>query len=545
MKIVHKMFIAPVTAMIFLTLIGVASVVAMKQQDHRMLDLKEVTFAGFRGASAQTIVLGQIHAEVAGKMAIMASLDEKAVKQLIADTNQKIDVVSAEFSKMLANPSLKAMAATVLPITAKYKKAVTDAIDMASMDPNTGIAAMQSATAEYDKLRQELAVTVQQLDAQTAASIYASKTANEKMLWLIGAVLPLALVLLGVVAVLVARGVTLPLNKAVMFAQAVASGALDKQIENHGTDEIGLLLGALNEMTASLARVVGEVRSGTESIATASREITSGNMDLSSRTEQQASTLEETAASMEELSSTVKQNADNAQRANQFAASASEIARQGDQVVGQVVATMASINASSTKIVDIISVIDSIAFQTNILALNAAVEAARAGEQGRGFAVVAAEVRNLSQRSTAAAKEIKALIGDSVNKVGAGSALVARAGTTMAQIVDSVTRVTEIMVEISVASTEQSAGIEQVNQAISQMDTATQQNAALVEEAAAAAHALQDQAGKLAQVVSVFTLGAAPAPMRPRESAPAGKRADALAIGAARLEPILVGRSRC
>jgi methyl-accepting chemotaxis protein-1 (serine sensor receptor) len=545
MKIVHKMFIAPVTAMIFLTLIGVASVVAMKQQDHRMLDLKEVTFAGFRGASAQTIVLGQIHAEVAGKMAIMASLDEKAVKQLIADTNQKIDVVSAEFSKMLANPSLKAMAATVLPITAKYKKAVTDAIDMASMDPNTGIAAMQSATAEYDKLRQELAVTVQQLDAQTAASIYASKTANEKMLWLIGAVLPLALVLLGVVAVLVARGVTLPLNKAVMFAQAVASGALDKQIENHGTDEIGLLLGALNEMTASLARVVGEVRSGTESIATASREITGGNMDLSSRTEQQASTLEETAASMEELSSTVKQNADNAQRANQFAASASEIARQGDQVVGQVVATMASINASSTKIVDIISVIDSIAFQTNILALNAAVEAARAGEQGRGFAVVAAEVRNLSQRSTAAAKEIKALIGDSVNKVGAGSALVARAGTTMAQIVDSVTRVTEIMVEISVASTEQSAGIEQVNQAISQMDTATQQNAALVEEAAAAAHALQDQAGKLAQVVSVFTLGAAPAPMRPRESAPAGKRADALAIGAARLEPILVGRSRC
>jgi methyl-accepting chemotaxis protein len=534
MKIVHKMFIAPVTAMIFLMLVGVTSVVAMKQQDQRMLDLKDVTFAGFRGASAQTIALGQIHAEVAGKMAIMGSLDEAAVKQLIADTNRKIETVSAEFSKMASNPSVKAMAATVLPITAKYQKSVTDAIDLASIDPNTGVAAMQSATAEYGKLREELANTVKQLDAQTAASIYASKTANEKMLWLIGSVLPLALVLLGVVAVLVARGVTRPLNQAVSFAQSVAAGALNNQIENHRTDEIGLLLAALNGMNASLARVVGEVRAGTESIATASREIASGNLDLSSRTEQQASTLEETAASMEELSSTVKQNADNARRANELAASASEVARQGDRVVGQVVATMAGINASSTKIVDIISVIDGIAFQTNILALNAAVEAARAGEQGRGFAVVAAEVRSLSQRSTAAAKEIKELIGDSVSKVGAGSVLVAQAGETMAQIVDSVTRVTEIMVEISVASSEQSAGIEQVNQAISQMDTATQQNAALVEEAAAAAHALQDQAGNLAQVVSVFTLGAVAAVARRPPSA-TGTRAQVSAIGAARL----------
>ncbi|HEU4376919.1 MAG TPA: methyl-accepting chemotaxis protein [Telluria sp.] len=536
MKIVHKMFIAPVTAMIFLTLIGVTSVVAMKQQDQRMLDLKEVTFAGFRAASAQTITLGQIHAEVAGKMAIMASLDETAVKQLIENTNHKIDAVAAEFSKMQANPSLQAMATTVLPITAKYKKSVTDAIDLASMDPNTGIAAMQGATAEYGKLRDELASTVKQLDAQTTASIHASKAANEKMLWLIGAVLPLALLLLGVVAVLVARGVTRPLNQAVKFAQAVASGALDKQIDNHGSDEISLLLAALNDMNASLARVVGEVRSGTESIATASREIASGNMDLSGRTEQQASTLEETAASMEELSSTVKQNADNARRANQLAASASEVARQGDHVVGQVVATMASINASSNKIVDIISVIDSIAFQTNILALNAAVEAARAGEQGRGFAVVAAEVRNLSQRSTAAAKEIKDLIGDSVSRVGAGSVLVAQAGSTMTQIVDSVTRVTEIMAEISVASSEQSAGIEQVNQAIAQMDTATQQNASLVEEAAAAAHALQDQAGNLAKVVSVFILAEAAAPVRQRPVTAKGKRPDVVAIGAARLQ---------
>jgi methyl-accepting chemotaxis protein-1 (serine sensor receptor) len=516
MKIVHKMFVAPVTAMIFLTLIGVTSVLAMKQQDQRMLDLKDVTFAGFRSASAQTIVLGQIHSEVAGKMTIIASLDEAAVKQFIIDTGRKIENVSGEFSKMAQNPSLKVMTSTVLPIMARYKKAVSDAIDLASMDPNTGIAAMQSATAEYDKLRAELAGTVKELDAQTAAAIHASKAANERILWLIYAVLPLALVLLGIVSVLVARGVTRPLNQAVKFAQAVASGALDSKIEFDRSDEIGLLLAALNDMNASLARVVAEVRTGTESIASASSEIASGNMDLSGRTEQQASSLEETAATMEELSSNVKQNAHNAARANQLAVSASDVARQGDQVVGQVVATMAGINASSSRIVDIISVIDGIAFQTNILALNAAVEAARAGEQGRGFAVVAAEVRNLAQRSTAAAKEIKDLIGDSVSKVGAGSVLVAQAGNTMAQIVASVTHVTEIMGEISVASSEQSAGIEQVNQAIAQMDAVTQQNAALVEQAAAAAHAMQDQARILAQVVSVFTLGAATGPARQR-----------------------------
>ncbi len=498
-----------------------------------MLDLKDVTFAGFRGVAAQTIVLSQIHAEVAGKMAIMLSLDEKAVKQLIAETSRKIDAVTAELSTMRANPSLKAMVSTALAITAKYKKSVIDAIDLASMDPNTGIAAMQSATAEYGKLRDVLASAFKQLDAQTSASIHASKTANEEMLWLIGAVLPLALVLLAVVAVLVARGVTRPLNHAVKHAQAVASGVLDNQIENNRTDEIGLLLAALNDMNASLARVVGEMRSVTESITTTSREISNGNLDLSSRTEQQASTLEETAASIEELSSTVKQNAGNAVRANALAASASEVARQGAHVVGQVVATMASINASSTKIVDIISVIDGIAFQTNILALNAAVEAARAGEQGRGFAVVATEVRNLSQRSTAAAKEIKDLIGDSVIKIAAGSALVAQAGSTMTQIVDSVAQVATIMVEISVASSEQSAGIEQVNQAISQMDMATQQNAALVEETTAAAHALQDQAGNLTHVVSVFTLGVI------SDAGVTGKRAEVLAIGAARLPTYL------
>jgi methyl-accepting chemotaxis protein len=315
-----------------------------------------------------------------------------------------------------------------------------------------------------------------------------------------------AILLAGGFAYWVTRSITHPLNEAVKIAQTVASGNLTSHIEVKTTDETGQLLQALKDMNDSLVKIIGEVRSGTDTIATASSQIASGNLDLSSRTEQQASSLEETASSMEELTSTVKQNADNARQANQLAVSASDVALKGGTVVSQVVDTMGSINESAKKIVDIIGVIDGIAFQTNILALNAAVEAARAGEQGRGFAVVATEVRNLAQRSAAAAKEIKTLIGDSVNKVEVGSKLVDEAGSTMQEIVDSVRRVTDIMGEITAASSEQSAGIEQVNQAIAQMDEVTQQNAALVEEAAAAASSLQDQAGNLAHVVSIFKL---------------------------------------
>jgi methyl-accepting chemotaxis protein len=321
------------------------------------------------------------------------------------------------------------------------------------------------------------------------------------------AILSVAAVLLGsVLAWLATRSITAPIGRAVDVARAVAGGDLCARIEVTSRDETGQLMQSLKDMTDGLATIVAEVRGGTDAIATASGQIASGNMDLSSRTEQQAGSLEETASSMEELTSTVKQNADNAQQANQLAVTASDIAVRGGEVVSEVVDTMASINESSRKVVDIISVIDGIAFQTNILALNAAVEAARAGEQGRGFAVVASEVRNLAQRSAAAAKEIKTLIGDSVEKVEAGSKLVNQAGSTMKEVVDSVRRVTDIMGEITAASREQSAGIEQVNQAIAQMDQVTQQNAALVEEAAAAAGSLQDQSGKLAQVVSVFKL---------------------------------------
>ena len=332
-----------------------------------------------------------------------------------------------------------------------------------------------------------------------------------------------ALLFSAAVGLWLVRAITLPLNRAVEIAEAVAEGDLTQDIVPTSNDETGKLTSALKGMNDNLRKIVGQVRHGTETIATASAQIASGNLDLSSRTEEQASSLEETAAAMEEITSTVKQNADNARQANQLAVSASGVAVDGGAAVDQVVQTMQSINESSRKIVDIIGVIDGIAFQTNILALNAAVEAARAGEQGRGFAVVASEVRSLAQRSAAAAKEIKQLIGDSVGKVDAGGKLVEQAGSTISEVVQSVKRVSDVVAEISAASQEQTTGIDQVNLAITQMDEVTQQNAALVEEAAAAAASLQDQAANLAQLVSVFKLdqsGVAPVSMTP-QAAPA------------------------
>ncbi|WP_433693765.1 methyl-accepting chemotaxis protein [Herbaspirillum seropedicae] len=322
-------------------------------------------------------------------------------------------------------------------------------------------------------------------------------------------------------------------------ADAIASGDLSTHIDiSHAAQ--GSVVSAMHMMQGSLRKVVQTVRTSSESIATGSRQIATGNLDLSARTEQQASALEETASSMEELTSTVKHNASNAQNAKEMAATASTVAQEGGEVVAQVVDTMSAINESSRKMADIISVIDGIAFQTNILALNAAVEAARAGEQGRGFAVVATEVRNLAQRSAAAAKEIKALIEDSVDKVTVGARLADQAGTTMSGIVENAGKVTSIIGEISAASTEQTAGIEQINQAIMQMDDVTQQNASLVEEAAAASRALQDQADALAQIVSIFNLGQTAIGMQdaPRTITPTAPKTIA---GAPRSEPKRLG----
>ncbi|MGC7405499.1 methyl-accepting chemotaxis protein [Pandoraea pneumonica] len=351
--------------------------------------------------------------------------------------------------------------------------------------------------------------TLADLQVKNAADRYEyAQNRYTLVMWMVGIGLLVGLVVGLITQITLTRAIVGPIDDAIKHFEKIAGGDLTQRIEVWNDTETGRLFKGVKHMQDSLVRTVAEVRSGTESITSAAQQIAAGNTDLSARTEQQAASLEETASSMEQLTATVKQNADNARQASQLAVNASDIAARGGDVVGKVVGTMQGISTSSSKIVDIISVIDGIAFQTNILALNAAVEAARAGEQGRGFAVVAGEVRTLAQRSAAAAKEIKELIEDSAHKVQDGSALVEQAGQTMEEIVQAVKRVTDIMGEISAASAEQSGGIEQVNRAVTQMDEVTQQNAALVEEAAAAAGSLEEQANRLKSVVSVFRLEA-------------------------------------
>ncbi|MFY9314955.1 MAG: methyl-accepting chemotaxis protein [Burkholderiales bacterium] len=494
-----------------------------------LLLLTGITFVGATRLSAlndgtQYIVIDQ-YPKVALSTAIIADVDQigLATRNSVLATDQ--DAIKAEMKVLedaggrVKDSLEKLEKLTTLPKDKELFKVMVDA--------RTRYVAEQNAFKKLIGEGKKAEATTAMLTTGAAARVAYRKTLNDMaefqsslmekaakeatesyfgarnlMLGLAG----VAILLACGIAFWVTRSITRPLNEAVGVAQKVAAGDLTSTVEVNSKDETGLLLQALKDMNESLKKIVGQVRTSTESISTGSKQIASGNADLSSRTEEQASSLEETASSMEELTSTVKQNAENAKQANQLAAGASDVALKGGQVVGQVVTTMFSINESSKKIVDIISVIDGIAFQTNILALNAAVEAARAGEQGRGFAVVATEVRTLAQRSAAAAKEIKTLIGDSVHKVEDGTKLVDEAGKTMAEIVAAVKRVTDIMAEISAASQEQSSGIEQVNQAVTQMDQTTQQNAALVEEAAAAAESMQEQAQNLVQAVAVFKL---------------------------------------
>ncbi|MCX7515332.1 methyl-accepting chemotaxis protein [Frateuria hangzhouensis] len=354
-------------------------------------------------------------------------------------------------------------------------------------------------SAEIDKLVK--------MQAEAGRQRYEAAVASyERIRVLTFAALAAGMLLAIVMAFLLIRSIIGTLNKAVAVANAIAQGKLGHQIVPRRNDELGKLLGAFRSMDDRLSAIVGEVRHGSGAVSTAAQQIARGNDDLSQRTQEQASSLEETASSMEEMTSTVKQNAENASHANQLARGAREQAERGGEVASQAVVAMKEINASSRKIAEIVSLIDEIAFQTNLLSLNAAVEAARAGEQGRGFAVVATEVRNLAQRSAGAAKEIKGLINDSAEKVKAGSELVDQSGKALSEIVDSVKKVTDIVAEIAAASQEQSAGIDQVNNAVSQMDEMTQQNAALVEEAAAAARAMQEQSGELARQVAFFQL---------------------------------------
>ena len=449
---------------------------------------------------------------------LLATTQEERGKRQ-ADIEKFLESNKSNLAKarpLFVSPMAKELFARFATVEAEYIATMRQALEMAAAEP----LAQRSATLTQllDKTRlhaDELDGMLDKLSTQKeerarAAAAQASSVYETSRSFMIALVLGSVAAGLALGA-LITRALTRQLGGepayAVQIAGAIAEGDLTVDIRTASHDSSSLLF-AMKTMRDKLVGIVSQVRSGTDTINTASGEIAQGNLDLSSRTEEQASSLEETASSMEQLTSAVRQNADNARQANVLAGAASDVAGKGGAAVGQVVQTMESINASSRKIVDIISVIDGIAFQTNILALNAAVEAARAGEEGRGFAVVASEVRNLAQRSASAAKEIKTLIGDSVDQVEAGAKLVHDAGKTMDEVVASVRQVADIMQEITAASAEQSAGIEQVNQAVLQMDQVTQQNAALVEEAAAAAESLQDQAQTLTELVGVFRLHA-------------------------------------
>jgi methyl-accepting chemotaxis protein len=437
--------------------------------------------------------------------------DRKSQRDVILDARTKVNATLDKLDTVVASDNGKALLATVKLNRGKYLEGQNALLVLIDTGDEAG-----AKTYLADQLRPVLLTYKASIDSmlkhekrridETGEEAVATYTSARSMMLVLGAV---ALAVAALIGFLITRRLIGQLggepDYAAAIAGEIAAGNLGVRVDVREGDQSSLLF-AMGTMRTQLAEVVREVRSSTDLIATASSEIAAGNQELSSRTEQQAGSLEETASSLEELTSTVRQNADNARQANQLAVSASDVAAQGGAVVAQVVDTMASINASSKNIVDIIGVIDSIAFQTNILALNAAVEAARAGEQGRGFAVVATEVRTLAQRSAAAAKEIKALIDNSVQQVDTGARLVGQAGVTMDAIIQSVRSVTDIMGEISAASAEQSTGIEQINMAIVQMDQVTQQNAALVEEAAAASAAMQEQAAGLTQAVGAFKL---------------------------------------
>ncbi len=456
---------------------------------------------------------GLTEAAVVRSMAAIISSDPTVAdlfKDNLANDSKDIGKLHAEVANLATTPEDQAQ----LKQTQALGKGVLAAAKLAgerrAAGDYSGIAAVvkneySAATKAYlDSIDQFAKL---QLEKNSRAQAAADAAQSQTLLFagIAGAVV---LALGMAIAATLVRTIRAPLQQSVALAGAIANGDLTQRIHTERRDEFGTLIRSLGHMNESLAALVGNVRSSTDSIGTASTQIASGTQDLSSRTEHQASNLQQTASSMEELSATVKNSADSARQANQLASNAASVAARGGEVVSQVVATMDDINASSKKIADIIGVIDGIAFQTNILALNAAVEAARAGEQGRGFAVVASEVRSLAQRSAQAAKEIKGLIGASVDKVEGGARLVADAGQTMTEIVSSVQRVSDIISEITAAAGEQSDGIGQVNTAVVQLDQMTQQNAALVEESAAAAESLKDQASRLAEVVGRFRVAA-------------------------------------
>ncbi|RZT11461.1 methyl-accepting chemotaxis protein [Duganella sp. CF402] len=506
----QRLLMMNLATLLFVSLVGLVGYYAV-----HVLDVSMDAISGNSAAMKDQLQADQAHdalrADVLAARLAAEKNDPAELKQVRDDTAEHI----ALFRKLIkemdaagAEGEVKQAIDKVRPDVDRYLKSAEQMVELSLRDPPAAQARFADFMDSFRVLEKSMAALSDLIEHDSEATKEVGDEAVVKSrIHIIGFGL-LAVVVSLVVGQLMSRAILRPLEEAVGFAARVAQGDLSVPLTVAGDDvtETGQLKRALRDMNDSLHRIVSEVRSGTDAIAMASGEIATGNMDLSARTEAQASSLEETASSMEEMTSAVRQNSSNAGEANQLASSAAQVATRGGAVMAQVVETMGAIHSSSQKVVDIIAVIEGIAFQTNILALNAAVEAARAGEQGRGFAVVASEVRVLAQRADAAAKEVRQLIEASATQVGEGSALVDQAGGTMAEIVTGIQRVTAIVGEIASASREQELGIDQMNQAIVTIDSATQQNAALVEEAAAAAGALQEQAARLAEAVKVFRL---------------------------------------
>ena len=509
--------------------LGIFSIIQLAKVNQTSTDLETNWMPSVRVLLEMKYDIARYRAQEAQHIMSTTEADMDKYEKKMAEHSASLQQHRSEYEKLISEPEERAGYAEFTQQWNKYLATSTQIRELSRKNQNDEAKAILRgpSSGEFSAAANTLEKLAKiNIDGGIKASETGDRLYASSRMWII--VIMAACIALGAaMAYWIAGMISRPLCDAVQIAQTVAAGNLTSHIDVSTSDETGQLLQALKDMNNNLQDIVGQVRAGTDVIFTASSEIASGNLDLSARTEQQASSLEETASSMEELTSTVKQNGDNARRANQLANSASGIAEQGGDVVSQVVQTMGSINASSSKIVDIIGVIDGIAFQTNILALNAAVEAARAGEQGRGFAVVASEVRNLAQRSASAAKEIKGLITDSVAQVETGSKLVEQAGKTMEEVVNSVRMVSQIVAEITSAGVEQEAGIDQINQAITEMDAVTQQNAALVEQAAAASASMQEQAENLSRVVSVFKLNATASQAAPRSKAASAARAPA------------------
>jgi methyl-accepting chemotaxis protein len=501
--------VAPaLTGVMFVLTLGASIGVLGWYKDKSEFAHKQVVAALTKVAAVQT-QLGEVHTRLYRTITIIGSLDDKGVKAERTQLAATLATVAADGTKAgdaAVDDAIQKDLRRFVGQIGKYQTTADNAIDLSTIDPNTGVAALQSADADFKAMSATLGGVLDKVGKRAADITLQLESAAHLAGWVLATTGFLAVAGALAFSWLSQRRVVANINRAAQASALVAQGRLDVNPHSEDQDEVGELIRALGSMVNQLRASMRTVRTATESIGTASAEIATGNQDLSQRTEQTASNLQQAASSMEQITGTVRQSADSARHANQLASSAAEVAARGGAVVSQVVATMDDINTSSKKIADIIGVIDGIAFQTNILALNAAVEAARAGEQGRGFAVVASDVRSLAGRSADAAREIKGLIGASVGKVMDGSRLVADAGKTMTEIVSSVQRVSDIIGQITAASAEQSDGIGQINGSVTQLDQMTQQNAALVEQSAAAAESLKDQAIKLSEVIATFQL---------------------------------------